>query len=115
MKKGYIEAEGIVADIELTECNQCGLCSKRCPNSTITLDEEKNPEVAKLCAMAMLRRLPQRAQRVHWYHYSDDQVFGQVEAALEQDAPQKIIAFDCHWCALGGVDMAVCSILPMYG
>ena len=47
MKNGYIEAEGIVADIDLTDCNQCGLCSKRCPYSAITVDEEKNPEVVK--------------------------------------------------------------------
>jgi heterodisulfide reductase subunit A len=35
----------------------------------------------------------------------------QVEAALEHDPESKIIAYVCHWCALGGVDMAGVSRL----
>ena len=30
----------------------------------------------------------------------------QVEAALDENPEKKIIAYVCHWCALGGVDMA---------
>jgi len=55
MKKGYIETEGIVADIDLTACNQCGLCSKRCPYNAIRVDAEDNPAVIKaLCKAAGL-------------------------------------------------------------
>jgi len=112
MKKGYIEAEGIVAEIDLTDCNQCGLCSTRCPYSAITVDDEKNPEVVKaLCKGCGLCAADCPKECIGIVHYSDDQVFAQVEAALEQDAPQKIIAFVCHWCALGGVDMAGVSRL----
>ena len=112
MKKGYIEAEGIVADIDLTDCNQCGLCSKLCPYSAITVDEEKNPEVVKaLCKGCGLCAADCPKECISIVHYSDDQVFAQVEAALEQDAGKKIIAFVCHWCALGGVDMAGVSRL----
>ena len=112
MKKGYIEAEGIVADIDLTDCNQCGLCSKCCPYSAITVDEGKNPEVVKaLCKGCGLCAADCPKECISIVHYSDDQVFAQVEAALEQDAGKKIIAFVCHWCALGGVDMAGVSRL----
>ena len=44
-------------------------------------------------------------------HYSDEQVLAQVEAALENSPEQKIIGYVCHWCALGGVDMAGVSRL----
>jgi heterodisulfide reductase subunit A len=112
MKRGYIEAEGIVADIDLTDCNQCGLCAKRCPYSAITVDEESNPEVVKaLCKGCGLCAADCPQECISIVHYSDDQVFAQVEAALEQDAGKKIIAFVCHWCALGGVDMAGVSRL----
>ncbi|UCG07987.1 MAG: hydrogenase iron-sulfur subunit [Desulfobacterales bacterium] len=112
MNKGYIETEGIVAEIDLTDCTQCGLCSKRCPYSAIAVDEEKNPEVLQaLCKGCGLCAADCPAECINIVHYSDDQVFAQVEAALEENPEKKIVAFVCHWCALGGVDMAGVSRL----
>jgi heterodisulfide reductase subunit A len=112
MKKGYIETEGIVADIDLTDCNQCGLCSKRCPYSAIKVDADENPEVIKaLCKGCGLCAADCPKECISIVHYSDKQVLAQVEAALEETPENKIIAFVCHWCALGGVDMAGVSRL----
>ena len=112
MQKGFIEAEGIVADIDLTDCSQCGLCSKRCPYSAIKVDEEENPDVIKaLCKGCGLCAADCPNECISIVHYSDEQVFAQVAAALEEEAEKKIIAFVCHWCALGGVDMAGVSRL----
>ncbi len=112
MNKGYIEAEGIVADIDLPDCTRCGLCSKRCPYHAIEVDEEKNPEVIKaLCKGCGLCAADCPQECISIVHYSDEQVLAQVEAALEENPEKKIIAFVCHWCALGGVDMAGVSRL----
>jgi heterodisulfide reductase subunit A len=112
MQKGYIETEGIVADIDLTDCSQCGLCSKRCPYSAIKVDAEENPDVIKaLCKGCGLCAADCPTECISIVHYSDEQVFAQVEAALEEEADRKIVAFVCHWCALGGVDMAGVSRL----
>ena len=112
MQKGFIEAEGIVADIDLTDCSQCGLCSKCCPYSAIKVDEEKNPDVIKaLCKGCGLCAADCPNECISIVHYSDEQVFAQVDAALEEGPGKKIIAFVCHWCALGGVDMAGVSRL----
>jgi heterodisulfide reductase subunit A len=112
MKNGYIEAEGIVADIDLAECNQCGLCWRKCPYTAILTDDDKNPEVIKaLCKGCGLCAADCPMDCVDIVHYSDAQVIAQVEAALEENAEKKIIAYVCHWCALGGVDMAGVSRL----
>jgi heterodisulfide reductase subunit A len=112
MKKGFIEAEGIVADIDLADCTQCGLCSKRCPYSAIQVDADKNPEVIKaLCKGCGLCAADCPAECIRIVHYTDEQVLAQVQAALEENPEKKIIAFVCHWCALGGVDMAGVSRL----
>ncbi len=112
MKKGYIETEGIVADINLTECSQCGLCSKCCPYHAIRVDEDKNPEVIQgLCKGCGLCAADCPNGCIGIVHYSDEQVLAQVQAALEENAEQKIIGYVCHWCALGGVDMAGVSRL----
>ncbi len=112
MKNGFIEAEGIVADIDLTNCNQCNLCYKRCPYGAIKIDEQKNPSVIKaLCKGCGLCAADCPNECITIVHYSDEQLLAQVEAALEEDADKKILGFVCHWCALGGVDMAGVSRL----
>jgi len=112
MKRGYVEAEGIVAEINLSACDNCGLCYKRCPYNAITLDEERRPVVIKaLCKGCGLCAADCPKECIDIVHYSDQQILAQIEAALEDEAEKKIIAFVCHWCALGGVDMAGVSRL----
>ncbi len=112
MKRGYIEAEGIVADIDLSDCNQCGLCHKRCPYSAISVDSDKNPRVIKaLCKGCGLCAADCPKECITIVHFTDDQVLAQVDAALLESPEKKIIGFVCHWCALGGVDMAGVSRL----
>jgi len=112
MKKGYVEAEGIVADIDLTDCSQCNLCYKNCPFSAIQIDEEKKPSVIKaLCKGCGLCAADCPKECITIVHYSDEQLLAQVEAALEEKPEKKIVGFVCHWCALGGVDMAGVSRL----
>ena len=112
MQKGYIETEGIVADIDLTQCDKCGLCYKRCPYNAIQLGEDKEPQVIKaLCKGCGLCAADCPKECIAIVHYSDEQLLAQVEAALEVNPEKKILGFVCHWCALGGVDMAGVSRL----
>ena len=112
MKKGFVEAEGIVADIDLTDCSKCGLCSKNCPFGAIQVDGEKRPSVIKaLCKGCGLCAADCPKECIRIVHYSDEQLLAQVEAALEENPGGKIVGFICHWCALGGVDMAGVSRL----
>jgi heterodisulfide reductase subunit A len=112
MRNGYIEAEGIVADIDLTNCNACGLCHKRCPYGAILVNEAKQPSVVKaLCKGCGLCAADCPKECITIVHYSDEQLLAQVEAALEENPEKKILGFVCHWCALGGVDMAGVSRL----
>ncbi|MEM2976712.1 MAG: hydrogenase iron-sulfur subunit [Thermoplasmata archaeon] len=63
-------------------CRGCGVCAADCPNDAIQLT-----------------------------HFTDGQILAQLEAALESEPEKKIIAFCCHWCALGAADMAGVSRL----
>ena len=112
MKNGFTEAEGIVADIDLTNCNSCSICWKRCPYGAIKVNENKEPEVIKaLCKGCGLCAADCPKECITIVHYSDEQLLAQVEAALEENPEKKILGFVCHWCALGGVDMAGVSRL----
>ncbi len=112
MKRGFIEAEGIVADIDLTDCNKCGHCYRRCPYSAIVLSEDKEPSVIKaLCKGCGLCAADCPTESINIMHFTDRQIMAQVEAALADNPGRKILGFVCHWCALGGVDMAGVSRL----
>jgi heterodisulfide reductase subunit A len=111
MKRGFLEAEGIVADIDLDLCNSCGLCEKNCPYGAIQWVDEKPQVIKALCKGCGLCAADCPKKAVTIIHYSDEQILAQVEAALEEGAEEKIIGFVCHWCALGGVDMAGVSRL----
>ena len=111
MKIGYIEAEGIVADVNLDDCNSCGLCVKNCPFSAIQMVDDKPDVIKALCKGCGLCAADCPKDCVAIVHYSDEQIMAQVVAALKDKPAEKIIAFACHWCALGGVDMAGVSRL----
>lgn len=111
MKRGYLEAEGIVADIDLDVCNSCGLCEKNCPYGAIQWKDEKPHVIKALCKGCGLCAADCPKNAVTIIHYSDEQILAQIEAALEERPEEKIIGFVCHWCALGGVDMAGVSRL----
>ena len=111
MKRGYLEAEGIVADIDLDVCNSCGLCEKNCPYGAIQWKDEKPHVIKALCKGCGLCAADCPKNAVTIIHYSDEQILAQIEAALEERPEGKIIGFVCHWCALGGVDMAGVSRL----
>ncbi|UCF95325.1 MAG: CoB--CoM heterodisulfide reductase iron-sulfur subunit A family protein, partial [Desulfobacterales bacterium] len=81
MKKGYIETEGIVAAIDLSDCSQCGLCSQRCPYNAIQVDAGKNPEVIQaLCKGCGLCAADCPNECIRIVHYTDAQVLAQVDA-----------------------------------
>jgi heterodisulfide reductase subunit A len=39
-------------------------------------------------------------------HFTDDQIIAQIDAATEQDAGKKIVAFCCNWCSYAAADFA---------
>lgn len=109
MTRGFVEAEGIVAKIDYTNCIECGLCAKKCPFGAIKLTGEKGktPEVlAALCKGCGTCAADCPKECIQVVHFTDEQLMAAVDAALEKDADKKIIAFVCHWCAHGAVDIA---------
>jgi heterodisulfide reductase subunit A len=106
MKKGYVEAEGIVADINYELCSECGLCAKVCQFGAIELEEKKPNVIKAICKGCGTCAAECPKDSINIIHFTDDQIMAQVKAALEESPEDKIISFCCHWCAMGAVDMA---------
>lgn len=106
MKKGYVEAEGIVAEIDLENCNECGICFKVCPYGAIELQDKTPNVISALCKGCGSCAAECPKDTIDIVHFTDEQILAQVDAALAENPENKIVAFCCHWCALGAVDLA---------
>jgi heterodisulfide reductase subunit A len=111
MRRGYVEAEGIVAEIDLQKCTSCGLCAKTCAFNAIKLVEKMPQLIKALCkgCGTCAAECPKAA--IDIIHYRAAQILAQLEAALAVQPEKILIAFCCHWCALGAVDLAGVSRL----
>jgi len=69
--------EGEPAVINPAMCHGCGTCVAECPADAITQ-----------------------------MHFTDEQAFAQIHAALEENPEDKIIGFFCNWCCYAGADLA---------
>ena len=106
MNKGHVESEGIVSVIDLDSCSRCGICAKTCPYTAIELVEKQPHVIQAICKGCGTCAAECPKDAIQIIHFTDEQILAQVEEALKEDAGHKILAFCCHWCALGAVDMA---------
>ncbi len=116
LTKEFLELDGIVAHVDLDKCHgECLLCMKQCPFSAIepiVVNGKKKPHIIEAackgcgtCAGAC----PNEAMDLKGF--TQEQLFAQIDAALEKDPSHKILAFCCNWCSYAGADFAGVSRL----
>jgi len=105
LSKEQIMLDAIISTIDQDKCNGCLVCVKKCPFSAITTDErevdgkmKKRARVieasCKGCGVCAAR-CKQGAVEAHGF--TDEQLYAQIDAALEEDPGSKILALVCHW------------------
>jgi heterodisulfide reductase subunit A len=108
MAKGKVTVEAITPVSYIEKCKACGLCVKVCPYNALTLNkDQKRIEIIEAAcggcgtcaAECPFGALTQK-------HFTDKQIIAQIDAATEQDADKKIVAFCCNWCSYAGADFA---------
>lgn len=108
--KDEIELDPIVSHVDLSLCKGCLACTKACPFQAVRPIEvaggKKVEVLASLCkgCGTCVAGCPYGA--LDQYHFSDDQICAQIDAALEADPSDKIISFNCNWCSYAGADFA---------
>lgn len=112
LAKGFVESEPITSQIDPEICNGCGRCVKICPFGAISLGEMGEGEKPKAQTNEVLCKgcgscaadCPQGA--IEMRHFTDPQIEAQIEAALEENPEDKILAIFCRWCSYAGADNA---------
>ena len=108
MAKGKVAVEAITPRMMIENCTVCGLCARVCPYNAIMVDKEakKTEIVEAACAGCGTCGAECPFDALIMRHFTDDQIIAQIEAATEQDADKKIVAFCCNWCSYAGADFA---------
>lgn len=108
MAKGSVTVESITPVMSPDKCVGCGLCARVCPyNAIIVNKEQKKSEVIEAaCAGCGTCGAECPFDAIDMRHFTDEQIYAQIDAATEENADKKIIAFCCNWCSYAGADFA---------
>ncbi len=108
MARGSLTIEAITPKIITERCSGCGLCARVCPFGALSVDEKTKKVTLVEAACRGCGTCGAECMRgaLEMRHFTDDQIFEQIDAATESEPEKKIVAFCCNWCSYAGADMA---------
>ncbi len=110
LNAGQVQIEAITSTIHEADCNFCGRCARVCPYHAITFPSKKEqvyPQVVEAaCAGCGTCSAECPTDAVVMRHFNDQQILAQIDALLEENPQDKVIAFACNWCSYAGGDNA---------
>jgi len=108
MAQGKVTVEAITAVIDPEKCVGCGACARVCPFGAIIVHKEKKMSevIEAACSGCGVCAAECPYGAITMRHFTDEQIYAQIDAATEKDADKKIIAFCCNWCSYAGADFA---------
>lgn len=114
LSAGKIKIEAITAEVDEAACTMCGICARVCPFNAIVFDKKsKMPArvIEASCKGCGTCSAECRFDAITMRHFTDDQMYAQIEAILSDKPMDKIVTFACNWCSYAGADLAGLSRL----
>ncbi len=114
MQSSKITAEAITSEVITEQCKMCGKCAEVCPYNAITVDPKKKipAQVATAaCTGCGTCAAECRFGAIVMNHFTDRQIYDQIDALLDTRPSDKILTFACNWCSYAGADYAGVSRL----
>jgi heterodisulfide reductase subunit A len=107
LNKDRFSVEAITAVVFEEQCTKCGLCARVCPFGAITWKKKQVPKlVSAACSGCGCCAAECKFGAIEMRHFSDQAIYAQIDAILENDSQEKVVAFACNWCSYAGADTA---------
>lgn len=104
---GYVEKDPFIPQLDRSKCRLCMLCAKVCPYGAWKGEVGKWIEFSPAACMGCgncASECPQGAIKIP--AFTDEDIFAQIDAALEEEPEKKAIVFTCAWCSYAASDNA---------
>jgi len=114
LSQDKIRIEAITGSVLEELCKDCGICAGVCPYNAITV--EKKSGIPAILTEALCKGCGTCAAEcpfgaIDMKHFSDAELFSQVDAMLAENPEDKVLVFACNWCSYAGADFAGLSRL----
>ncbi len=107
LNKSKFSIEAITSVLDEDICKKCGQCASVCPFAAITWEKKQLPKlISAACVGCGNCAAECRYGAIKMRHFSDQAVYAQIDAMLEENSANKIVAFACNWCSYAGADTA---------
>jgi heterodisulfide reductase subunit A len=107
LNKSKFAVEAITAVVDEDLCKMCGQCADVCPFGAIQW-ERKTPAriTSAACSGCGTCAAECKFSAIQMRHFTDQAVYAQLDAILEEETQDKIVTFACNWCSYAGADTA---------
>ncbi len=107
LKKPKFAVEAITAVVDEDLCKKCGLCAAVCPFGAIQWEKKQVARVTSAaCAGCGTCAGECTFGAIEMRHFSDQAIYAQIDAILDERPLDKIVTFACNWCSYAGADTA---------
>jgi heterodisulfide reductase subunit A len=107
LNKDEFSVDAITAVVEEDLCKLCGICVNVCPFSAITWQKgEPAKVVTAACTGCGTCSAECTFNAIAMRHFSDQAIYAQMDAMLEENPEETIVTFACNWCSYAGADTA---------
>ncbi len=107
LNKGKFAVEAITAMVDADLCKMCGLCAPVCPFGAIEWEKKQVARViTAACAGCGTCAAECKFDAIQMRHFSDQAIYAQIDAILDENPMDSIVTFACNWCSYAGADTA---------
>ncbi len=107
LNKSKLTVEAITAVVDNDLCKMCGQCAAVCPFSAITWEKKQVARIASAaCSGCGTCAAECKYGAIAMRHFSDQAIYAQMDAILDENPLGKIVTFACNWCSYAGADTA---------
>jgi len=107
LSNSTLSVEAITAVVDEDLCKKCGLCAPVCPYGAVQWEKKQTAFITSAaCSGCGTCAAECKYGAIEMRHFTDQAIYAQIDAMLEDNPINTIVTFACNWCSYAGADTA---------